>query len=233
MSTTIQNSDNQAIDKEKAERFELLRKKLGLNQSDFGERIGTGQSHVAKYEKAKRTIGKNIEYKLLREFNVSPDWWRTGEGEIFNSGNANIVSDEIYVELTYIPQKARAGFTELQHTLNDPFETYRVLKNDLEGSIADQIVIEIDGDSMEPNYWTGSKVRCKVVPQGDWIYLNSGVYAVVYSNFFVVKRVKNSPQNGILMLHSDNTETGGNLEVPLSEVRRIWKVLRIVDAPAR
>lgn len=226
-------ADYQISEEDKSIRMRTIRKALGLKQLDFAMKLGTDQSSITKHESGKRPIGKNIEYKLLREFNVNAEWWRSGEGDIFNSGNANILSNEAYVELTYIPQKARAGFTELQHTLNEPFETYRVLKNDLEGSIADQIVIEIDGDSMEPNYWTGSKVRCKVVPQGDWMYLNSGVYAVVYSNFFVVKRVKNSPTNGILMLHSDNTETGGNIEVPLSEVRRIWRVLRIVDAPAR
>ena len=76
-------------------------------------------------------------------------------------------------------------------------------------------------------------MRCKEVDTGNWVYINSGVYVVVFSSFFVVKRVKNSPTNGILSLHSDNTETGGSFEVPLSDVRRIWKVLRIVDAPAR
>lgn len=233
MLDNTQIPENERDTTEKANRISLLRKSLGLNQVIFGQKIGVEQTNVSKYEKGKQPIGKNIEYKLLKEFNVNTDWWRTGEGEMFNSGNATISTDETYVELTYIPQKARASFTELQHTLNEPFEKYRVLRNDLEGTISDQIVIDIDGDSMEPNYWTGSKVRCKEVPQGDWIYLNSGVYAVVYSNFFVVKRVKNSPNNGVLMLHSDNTETGGNIEVPLSEVRKIWKVLRIVDAPAR
>lgn len=96
-----------------------------------------------------------------------------------------------------------------------------------------QVVIEIDGDSMEPYLISGAKVRCKEIDPGDWIYLNSGVYVVTYGNFVVVKRIKNSPVNGVVILHSDNTETGGNLEVLLDDIREIWKVMRIVDSPVR
>ncbi|WP_353720327.1 S24 family peptidase [Dyadobacter sp. 676] len=94
-------------------------------------------------------------------------------------------------------------------------------------------MIEIEGDSMEPYYWEGCKLRCKEVPSEDWPYLNSGVYAVVYGSFFVIKRVKTSPVKGKLTLHSDNIEMGGSIEIPLSKVRKIWQAIRIVDAPAR
>lgn len=50
---------------------------------------------------------------------------------------------------------------------------------------------------------------------------------------FVVKRVKNSPAWGVLTLQSDNTETGGTADVPLGDIRKIWKVMRIVGTPAR
>jgi phage repressor protein C with HTH and peptisase S24 domain len=96
-----------------------------------------------------------------------------------------------------------------------------------------QVIVEINGDSMEPHYPTGTMVRCRSVNHGDWEYINSGVYVVVYSNFFVVKRVKNGPFEGRLTLHSDNTKTGGQIEIPLKQVRQIWRVLRIVDSPAR
>lgn len=221
------------INTEKAFRLKTLRENLGLKQSEFAARIGTDQASIAKHENSKRPFGKNIEYKVLREFNVNEAWWETGHGDMFKtSGNAKI-SNELYEELEYIPVKARAGFAELQQLAPLPFETYRVIRTEIGDSFTKQVVIEIDGDSMEPNYTSGTKVRCKEIDPGDWVYINSGVYVIVYSNLFVVKRVKNSPSNGILTLHSDNTETGGTADVPLSDVRKIWKVMRIVDAPAR
>ncbi|WP_031527036.1 XRE family transcriptional regulator [Dyadobacter crusticola] len=234
----MQQLNKQAITDLKAQRFAQIRKLLDLNQEKMGLRVGIGQSHVAQYEKGKRPIGKNVEYRIINELNINPDWWHTGEGEIFNTPKPEssdpIIENESlkYEELTYISTKARASFMELMD-VNVEHETYWVLKPNPEESYADQVVIEIGGDSMEPNYWDGCKVRCKVVPNGDWVYLNSGVYAVSYGNFFVVKRVKNSPVDGRIILHSDNIETGGSTEVPLEKVRRIWRVLRIVDAPAR
>jgi len=230
---------SQDIENNKSDRIRLLIKELGLSQKDFAEKLSMDQGAIAKHLNGTRPVGKNVEYKILKEYNVNRHWWDTGEGDIFNKQdvrsvtNGRLAETEDTVELTYISTHARASFTELHQILNEPNATYKVFKNASEGNISDQIVIEIDGDSMEPNYWTGAKVRAKEVPMGDWQYLNSGVYAVVYTNFFVIKRVKNSPQNGIVILHSDNTETGGCIEVPLSDVRKIWRVIRIVDAPAR
>lgn len=95
------------------------------------------------------------------------------------------------------------------------------------------IIIEINGDSMEPYYPHSTLVCCKKVDSKYWPSLSSGVYVVGYSDFFVVRRVKNNPTNGVLTLHSDNPDTGGGVAVPLSEVREVWKVWRIVDSPAR
>lgn len=230
--------DNKAIKTEKAERLHQIRKELKLSQVKFGELLGIAQSNVTAYEIGTRGIGRTLESKLIYELNVNPEWWDFGKGPIFTNTNpentAKIIDGETvnYEELTYINTKARASFMELVD-VTAGHETYRVFKNNPEENFSGQIVIEIDGDSMEPNYWDGCKVRCKEIPAGDWVYLNSGVYAVAYGNFFVVKRVKNSPIDGIVTLHSDNTETGGSTEVPLSKVRKIWRVLRIVDAPAR
>lgn len=203
-----------------------LRKKNNLTQEDLAKKLGVSRNTVVSYEKgspipdSKRALLEEVLNKNSESYSVS---------------NAVLKNRDTYdfVELNYIPIKARATFAELQQITPSSFETYRVLRTGIEENYTNQVIIEIDGDSMEPNYTSGTKVRCKEIDAGDWVYINSGVYVVVYSNFFVVKRVKNSPSNGILTLHSDNTETGGTTDVPLDDVRKIWKVMRIVDAPAR
>lgn len=64
------------------ERIKKLRKALGLTQKEFGERIGVKPNTIATYE-----IGRNepidaVISLICREFSVSEQWLRTGEGEM-------------------------------------------------------------------------------------------------------------------------------------------------------
>lgn len=65
------------------ERIRLLRKELGLNQSDFGNKIGVKQGTVAGYESGVRTPLDAVVSSICREFDVNEEWLRTGEGEMF------------------------------------------------------------------------------------------------------------------------------------------------------
>ena len=65
------------------ERIRLLRKELGLIQSDFGNKIGVKQGTVAGYESGARTPLDAVVSSICREFDVNEEWLRTGEGEMF------------------------------------------------------------------------------------------------------------------------------------------------------
>lgn len=65
------------------ERIKQLRKNLGLNQTEFGERIGIKQGSVAGYESGARTPLDAVINSICREFDVNEDWLRTGEGEMY------------------------------------------------------------------------------------------------------------------------------------------------------
>lgn len=65
------------------ERIRLLRKELGLNQSDFGNKIGVKQGTVAGYESGARTPLDAVVSSICREFDVNEEWLLTGEGEMF------------------------------------------------------------------------------------------------------------------------------------------------------
>lgn len=64
-------------------RIRELRKELGLNQTDFGERIGIKQTTVAGYENGIRQPMDAVISSICKEFNVNENWLRTGEGEMF------------------------------------------------------------------------------------------------------------------------------------------------------
>ena len=79
------------------DRIRLLRKELGLNQTDFGERIGVKQAAISGYESGIRTPLDAVVTSICREFCVNEDWLRNGTGEMFKE---KLPEDEVasYVE---------------------------------------------------------------------------------------------------------------------------------------
>ena len=65
------------------DRIRELRKALGMNQTEFGERVGAKQVTIAAYE-AGRRIPMDVTIKAIcREYGVSESWLVNGEGEMF------------------------------------------------------------------------------------------------------------------------------------------------------
>lgn len=65
------------------ERIKQVRKSLGLNQSEFGQRVGVKGNTIGNYEIGLRSPSDAVIFSICREFGVSEVWLRTGEGEMF------------------------------------------------------------------------------------------------------------------------------------------------------
>ena len=64
------------------ERIRTVRRALDLTQTEFGRRIGMKQNTIALIEGGRNTSDQTLK-AICREFNVSEEWLRTGEGEMF------------------------------------------------------------------------------------------------------------------------------------------------------
>ena len=64
-------------------RIRQLRKSLGLNQTEFGQRIGLQQNAISLMEKAGRKVTEKNILTICTQYNVNEEWLRTGEGEMF------------------------------------------------------------------------------------------------------------------------------------------------------
>lgn len=62
-------------------RIKILRRSLGLNQTEFGARLGYRQTTVAGWENGGRAPNDAVVVSICREFGVSSDWLRFGTGE--------------------------------------------------------------------------------------------------------------------------------------------------------
>lgn len=75
------------------ERLRDLRKKLGLNQVEFGEKIGIGGTAISKIEKGDRGLTETLLRAICREFNVNEEWLRNGTGEMFTHTSNDLVAE--------------------------------------------------------------------------------------------------------------------------------------------
>lgn len=64
------------------ERIKEIRKKFGLTQQAFADKIGVKRNTVALYEIGDSGISDSVIKLICREFHINETWLRTGEGEM-------------------------------------------------------------------------------------------------------------------------------------------------------
>ncbi len=105
------------------ERIRKLRREFDLTQQEFADRIGSKRNTVATYEIDRSIPSSAIISLICREFNVSEDWLRNGEGDMFLPKPTNEL--EALLEKRQIPKGA---YILLESYLNlKPFEQDAVL----------------------------------------------------------------------------------------------------------
>ena len=95
------------------ERIKQLRKHLGLNQENFGLKIGLTRSAICNYENGSRTLTEQTIMSICREFNVNRTWLVEGTGDMF--AEPRNVLDELAIQfnLSDIEQDAVKRFCDL------------------------------------------------------------------------------------------------------------------------
>lgn len=66
------------------ERIKRVRQYAGLNQTEFGKRLGIKQNSVSRLEACNRQATDQIITAICREFGVSRHWLETGEGDMID-----------------------------------------------------------------------------------------------------------------------------------------------------
>jgi len=67
------------------QRIKQVRNAIGLSQAKFAGRMAISSSYLAEIELNKKEATERVIRLLAVEFNVSDNWIRTGEGEMFNA----------------------------------------------------------------------------------------------------------------------------------------------------
>jgi transcriptional regulator with XRE-family HTH domain len=102
-------------------RLNQARKKIGLNQGEFGEHLGCGRSNISQIENGLFFPTSSLLTALKSKFNVSLDWLFSGEGSMF------IEEKEKNLDLLDFKEYSNDIKTMLQEMKNSKFIMHRVL----------------------------------------------------------------------------------------------------------
>lgn len=65
------------------DRIRKLRRTLDMTQQSFADKLGVKRNTVGQWECGINALTDQVVFSICREFNVSEEWLRTGEGEMF------------------------------------------------------------------------------------------------------------------------------------------------------
>ena len=89
------------------DRVKTVRKTRGLNQTEFGERIGATQAMVTSYETGRVVPADSILMLIAKEFGVSYVWLKTGEGPMDDPELENDLSQNLMNTYMSLPERLR------------------------------------------------------------------------------------------------------------------------------
>lgn len=200
-------------------------KYLGIGQSKFEKLCGLSNGYI---NNSKGNFGSaKIEDILKACDDLNRSWLLTGEGEMLKSKNDPCDKDgsgneDIEIEhVRLLPLFAHGG------SLSD--FTVSVKDSDCEKVVSPvkgaDFAIQVTGDSMAPEYPSGSVILIKKINESAFIEWGKA-YVLDTENGSVVKKVVPSDKEGCIRCVSINPDPSfAPFDVPLSSVFGIYRVL--------
>lgn len=102
-------------------RIKQLRKELKLSQQEFAERIHISRSQLSYYESGTVSIPERSQKEICEKFNVSIDWLRTGEGEMYSFSPQDAELAEALAEITLSDNEILKKLATKIIQLEEPF----------------------------------------------------------------------------------------------------------------
>lgn len=233
-----------------AQRIKNLRKELGLNQTEFAQRIGITQTSLSQIEGEKNGISYDVYKSIVNEFKVDPMWLMDGIGTMFASfdsaqddkhsktGGRNVLPLVVQVgsdeeeNIVMVDKKAAAGY--LQHQ-QDPEFIAKLPAFRLPGYRGKTFrAFEINGDSMLPGIVSGDMIVGSYVESLSDIKSGNVYIVVTHDGSIVAKRVS-FLGNDTYELKSDNSVYEA-YAVKSEDIAQVWKaesrITRELPAPS-
>lgn len=173
------------------------------DNTKFAEMLGTSVQYASNICNEGKKVGSKVLDKILNIFpEVNAIWLKMGEGGMLKNESTSIIyskSDIEDYEVPLLPISSQGG------SLND--FVISVKEIDCEKIISPirgaTFAITVTGDSMAPEYPSGSQILIKKI--NDKAFIEWGrVYVLDTCNGVIIKRIIPSNKNGYIQCISDN-----------------------------
>lgn len=107
------------------DRVKQIRQYLGLSQEAFGNALGVTKTAICGIESGRRGLTEQMAKAICREFNVSYDWLKDGEGEMLDAVPETLV-DELGQEfnLDDLDRRIILGYLQLSEADRGAIKRY-------------------------------------------------------------------------------------------------------------
>lgn len=218
----------------------LLNSNKLINKSSLASRFGISASKFSEILNNRMKAGPDIMAVLAKDYNISPNYLLTGEGNMIESSKTEVarehtipvVEQNIMSEpqthygdhnstkmIPLIPLEAFAGYSPAQFP-DIPVEDFYHIT---EFNQAD-FLIRVKGDSMTPRFNGGDIVACKKLLERLFFQWHRIYVIYTRSQGVMIKRVEQSERENYIKLVSDNPNYSP-FEIPEADIADIALVL--------
>ena len=208
-------------------RLRLIRKTLGMTQEQLAQRLGVGKTALSMIETGKARLSNRNKSFLVQEFNVSPEWLESGEGEMFNADPSLVKAFKLKTDnslpMQSVPLYSIEGTAGLVPLFADHISVEPVNYIHIPNLPKCDGAIYVVGDSMYPLLKSGDIVLYKQLQSledvfwGDMYLLSIDINGEEY---ITVKYVQKSEQPGCVRLVSQN-QHHADKDVAVDKIRAI------------
>ena len=194
-----------------------------ISVAAFEKSIGMSNASFGKCLKKGGAIGTDKLENILSVYpDISPNWLLTGNGDMLRN-TTELTPKKDGTGIPLIPVEAMAGcFTGSQTVLLQECDHYVVpaFKN------AD-FLIYVRGDSMQPRYYSGDMVACKMLSPTDLFFQWGKVYVLDTDQGALIKKVEQGTDDETITLVSEN-ENYKPFQIPRRAIYHIAIVMGLI-----
>lgn len=146
-----------------------IREELGLSQTNFGKKLGVGLRIVQYWEKGDREMPETAKI-LLKQIVKEQNELLSEQSAQIPEGNLTRKIYEGQTLVKVVSSKAQAGWSDAYYSEEYLKDMPDVLIESDENYKGNYLAFEVDGESMEPEYYAGDIVICREVQRHLWSY---------------------------------------------------------------
>lgn len=197
----------------------LIEREIVTSASNFAKRIGISPSLMTEIEKGRSNVGVKVIQNTVNAFSeIDSDWLLIGRGSMLRSQLLQLEQ----VGIPLIPIEAFAGYANGDVSVNS-YEVQRYFIPEFYKKA--DVLVRLNGDSMEDRYLSGDVLGCKYIPT---TFIQWGKpYVMDTVQGPICKLLFESPKKDVVICRSKN-KNYPDFELPWKEVRALAIVVGVV-----